>query len=382
MYQKKIQETNENNVFRYVFYKKENFVINDISENLNISFPTSKKIINNFLKKNIVIEKEKVGKGVGRKAMEYSFNDFFCYSIGVKLSKNETVIILINSKGLILKEKKEFYSENFYSKSEEIQVKILNLIKDFVNDLSKNITKKLIGIGISVPGIVSTENKFIEFNSTTKINLSFIDQLKKELNFPIFVENESNLASIAEGFLTSHSSCSLFTVLTINDYVGISNFHQEKFKKNFYFKAGRLHHMIIEFNGKLCECGSKGCWGTYISNISLIDDFKKIFPEIKNLNEIFSLKCLQNEKGKAIFNNYIKHLAIGIKNILFFSNPEKLIISGEICFYEDYIKEKLLDEIYTNHIFYRDKKTITFSKFNDKSIVVGAAMFPIVDQLF
>lgn len=377
MYQKKAQENNENNAFRYIFYKNNNFVINDISENLNISFPTAKKIIDNFLKKGMLFNQKKVGTGVGRKATEYSFNDFFCYSVGVRITKDRANIILINAKGIVLQKKTELFSTK-----KETQGELLDLIKNFIKNLSKNIKDKLVGVGISVPGIVSTENEFIEFSSKKKINLSFIEKAKLELNLPIFMENESNLASIAEGFLTKYSKCSLFTVLTINNYIGISNFQQQHLSKGFNFKAGRLHHMIVETNGRTCECGAKGCWGTYISNISLISDFKKEFPEISTFEDIFSEKYLNTEKGKKILDNYIKYLAIGIKNILFFSNPEKLIISGKICFFKDIIKEKLIEEIYKKHIFYRGKDTIVFSNFNDNSIVIGAAMFPIIDSLF
>ncbi|MFK4784394.1 ROK family protein [Fusobacterium sp. MFO224] len=377
MYQKKAHENNENNVFRYVFYSKNNFVINDISENLDISFPTAKKIVNSFLEKEIIFEEKKVGNGVGRKAMEYSFNDFFCYSIGVRITKNSAGIILTNAKGIIIKEKTEFFLDTV-----EIQNEFLNLIKTFIKGLSNNITDKLIGIGISVPGIISKEDEFIEFSSHTKVHLSFINQMRDELKFPVFMENESNLASIAEGFLTKHSACSLFTVLTINDYVGISNFQQENLKKDFYFKAGRLHHMIVESGGRLCECGSKGCWGAYVSDKSLLSDFQKVFPNIKNFGEIFVGKYTDTKDGKKILDNYIKYLAVGIKNILFFSNPEKLIISGKICFYKDIIREQLLDEIYKDHIFYRGRETVVFSNFNDNSIIIGAAMFPIIDNLF
>ena len=377
MYQKKAQKNNETNAFRYIFYSKNNFVINDISENLDISFPTAKKIINNFLEKDIIFEEKKVGNGVGRKAMEYSFNNFFCYSIGVRLTKNRATILLTNAKGMMIREKTEYFLD-----SEEIQHEFLNVLKSFLKELPLKIKKKLIGIGISVPGIVSTENEFIEFSSQTRVHLSFIDKIKEELNFPVFMENESNLASIAEGFLTKHSDCSLFTVLTINDYVGISNFQQENLSKDFYFKAGRLHHMIVEINGRDCECGSKGCWGAYVSNKSLLLDFNKVFPNIKNFNEIFCMKYIDTKKGQEILDNYIKYLAVGIKNILFFSNPEKLIISGKICFHKETIKEKLLDEIYKDHIFYRGPETISFSSFNDNSIVIGAAMFPVIDTLF
>lgn len=126
----------------------------------------------------------------------------------------------------------------------------------------------------------------------------------------------------------------------------------------------------------------KGCWGAYVSNKALVEEFHEVFKKVKKYENIFQDEYLETEEGKKILDEYIKYLAIGIKNLLFFSNPEKLIISGKICLQQKYIKERLLEEIYTDHIFYRGKETIIFSSFEESSSLIGAALFPIVDSLF
>ncbi len=375
MYQKKAHESNESNIFKYIFEGHKSFVINDIVENLDISFPTVKKIISSFLKKNIILENKKVSNGVGRKAMEYSFNDFFCYSVGVLISNENIKLILTNAYGKILK---EYY---YFLKTDDFQNEILFSINNFISEFSPEIKENLIGIGISIPGIVNKESNFIEFNSKYKTDLLFIEKLKDTFNIPVLIENESNLAAIAEAFLTKNSIYSNFIVLTINDSIGISNFHQENLEKNFFFKAGRLHHMVIESNGKLCECGSHGCWGCYVSNLALINDFKKYFPKIKTYDEIFNNKYYDSNIGKIILDDYLKYLSIGIKNLLFFSNPEKLIISGKICSYKQFLLKDLINKIYKNHIFYRGPETIEFSSLKENGSIIGAAMFPIFDKL-
>lgn len=143
-----------------------------------------------------------------------------------------------------------------------------------------------------------------------------------------------------------------------------------------------MHHMIVNPEGRICNCGSRGCWGAYVSNPALVEEFHKVFKKIKKYENIFQNEYLETKEGKKILDEYIKYLAIGIKNLLFFSNPEKLIISGKICHQQKYIKEKLLEEIYNEHIFYRGKETIIFSSFEENSSLIGAAIFPIVDSLF
>ncbi len=356
MYQKNIKENNENKIFEYVFNSNHNFVINEVAEKMDMSFPTVKRIITFFLEKNIIIEEDKVGSGVGRKAREYSFNDFFCHSVGVQISEEKIKMILTNAKGIVIKK----HSKTLQKGGLSITDSLMEELEFFLSRLSKTIFKSIIGIGISVPGIVNEEGKFIEFNSKNKTDISIIEKIKKRFNIPV-VENESNLSAIAEAFLSENSLLSNFTALTLNDYVGISSFTREKNQNDFHFKAGKMHHMIVNPEGKSCLLGSRGCWGAYVSNKALVEEFHEVFKKVKKYENIFQDEYLETEEGKKILDEYIKYLAIGIKNLLFFSNPEKLIISGKICLQQKYIKERLLEEIYTDHIFYRGKETIIFS---------------------
>lgn len=376
MYQKIIKESNENKVFKYIFTQQQNFVITDISEKLNMSFPTVKRVVDIFLEKNIIVEKNKIGQGVGRKAREYSFNSEFCYSIGIRITPACIKIILVDACIEIKKEK--MYTKN----TQENYIFFLEqCIKDFLNALSNSENDSLIGIGIATRGIVNTENNLVEISSKNKFLLSDLKKLEKIFNVPILIENESNLAGIAEVMIGSAYSLNHFISLTLSETIGCSSFQKDN-NNNFSFKAGRIHHMNINLDGNLCECGSRGCLGSYISNDSLLFEFKKFYPEIKYFDEIFNKKYFNKEYGTLILKNYIKYLALGIKNLIFLSNPEKLIISGEICKYRYAIEEDLKKEIYVpNHIFYRGKETISFSKLEETSLI-GASLFPIVDSLF
>lgn len=376
MYQKIIKENNENKIFKYIFLNQKNFTISEISEKLEISFPTVKKVIDIFIKKNMVIEKNKVGEGAGRKAREYSFNSEFCYSIGVRMTPERIKIIVINSGIKIMKEK-------IYLKNNNIYLEFLKeSIENFLNLLSQEIRDKIIAIGVATRGIVNAEKDVVELLPKNSFLLNDLRKIENLFNLPILVENESNLAGIAESIVGLAYNFEHFISLTLSETIGCSSF-QKNNNNNFSFKAGRIHHMSVSSDGYLCECGARGCLGTYISNKALLYEFKKFYPEVKKLDDIFQHKYLDDNYGKLIINNYIKYLALAIKNLIFFSNPEKLIISGEICKYKHVIEKKLIEEIYTpNHIFYRGKGTIIFSELNENSSIIGASLLPIVDSLF
>lgn len=378
MYQKKIKENNEKKVFHYIYQKRENLSIADISNDLNISFPTIKTIINKFLKDNIVKEDLKLGTGAGRKAQYYSLENNFVYSIGISVHLRELKIVLGNERGDIIKEtiiRENFLKNNLIEKIDEI-------LEEFLLEINEEIEKKLIGIGISVPGIVDKENNTIEITSSLRVPLNKIQDLSKKYNKKILIDNEANLCAISEKFLGLGKEFPNFIILNIGDILSMSTFTEEDDYGNFSFKASRVNHMSINFQGVLCECGNRGCWGKYASETALLEKLKKVDSNITKIKDIFKNNNLMDDEYYNFFDEYIEYLAIGIKNIIFLYNPEKIIISGKLSKYKNNFKNELLEKIYNNNIFFKGKETIEFSNLEEKGIYLGAAMLPIIDELF
>lgn len=378
MYQKKIKENNEKKVFHYIYQKRENLSIADISNDLNISFPTIKTIINKFLKDNIIKEDLKLGTGAGRKAQYYSLENNFVYSIGISVHLRELKIVLGNERGDIIKEtiiRENFFKNNLIEKIDEI-------LEEFLLEINEEIEKKLIGIGISVPGIVDKENNTIEITSSLRVPLNKIQDLSKKYNKKILIDNEANLCAISEKFLGLGKEFRNFIILNIGDILNMSTFTEEDDYGNFSFKASRVNHMSINFQGVLCECGNRGCWGKYASETALLEKLKKVDSNITKIKNIFKNNNLMDDEYYNFFDEYIEYLAIGIKNIIFLYNPEKIIISGRLSKYKNNFKNELLEKIYNNNIFFKGKETIEFSNLEEKGIYLGAAMLPIIDELF
>src|SRR3712207_1961477 len=379
MYQKEIKKNNETIIFEYIYNRKQGFSIAEVCQSLDLTFPAVKRIFESFLEKNMLIQSKKLSHGVGREAMEYTYNHDFCYSIGVRISEDYIHLIFTNSVGKSLCHSKV----KLPSPPKNMIPFLESTICLFIEQITKEKREKIVGVGISIPGIFNQESKMIEFKINHFSSFVALQELQKNIPYPIYIENESNLSAIAEAVLGKYLNLSEFTVLTINKNIGSSHFVRREGDRNFYFKAGRIHHMIVNKNGRKCYCGSKGCLGSYISIKALLQDFQEIFPEIQEIESIFQEKYRESKEGKKILDQYIEYLAAGIQNLLFFSNPEKIIISGMICAFQDYLYTKLLNKIYhSGHIFFRGRDTVVFSSFHENSSLIGAALFPIVDSMF
>ena len=303
--------------------------------------------------------------------MKYKYNPDFCYSIGVSVDEEKIKFIVINTIGKILQSKVvETSNENFIIFFER------NL-KNFIEEIEPKYLSKVIGVGISIPGIYNKESHFLEFNNIDRYEASIIKELEEKIKFPIWVENEANMSILAEAIIGKHKELTDFTVISINNKVTCSTFHKFGNKsEDYFFKASRVHHMIVDYENKKKV-------GDCISFKILKSRILEAFPNINSLNEFFSNKSYRESvEGKKILDEYLNYMGIILKNLLFTYNPKKLIICGELSQYGNYLLDNILNIVYEkDHIFYRGRETISFSNFKGSSSIIGAALFPIVDNL-
>lgn len=378
MYQKKIKENNEKKIFHYIYKEEKDLCIAEMCKALDMSFPTVKNVLFKLLERDIIKESLKISSGNGRRAQAYSLSKNFCYAVGIRIDSKRFSFLLVNEKGVVIKELS--IVEDFTEKT--IASRLEEELKSFLDSISLEIKKKVLGVGIAIPGVVDKIGGILEIGSDFKIDEKKIENLSKEFNLKILVDNESNLSAIAEKFLGVGKDLSDFLTLDIGDTISMANFREESHYGNFSFRASRVEHMCIEIDGRLCDCGHRGCWGTYISDKALLKSFKGEFDWIKKYSDAFKKECIEDKVGKKLLDEYIRYLAVGIKNLIFLYNPERIIITGNICKYRDIIETQLLDYIYEDHIFFRGRKTITFSNLKENSSTLGAAIMPIVDSLF
>lgn len=370
IYQKKEKFKNINKAYSYITVNNE-FTKKDLSNSLNISFPTATKIINIFLEKEIIVDSGFSTENTKRKALLYKYNPNSFYSIGIKVELHSISFILINLSGIEIKKTiiiKEFFNnENFveYIK-EQLKIFLLNFkYKD-----------KIIGIGISLSGIVNNEKKIFEIGTNFNIFAKSFDILEETFKLPVYLINEANAGAIGEFLLNENKSYNNLAFISIESGIGAGILLNGNIYSGSTSKAGEFGHFTVEINGKHCNCGNKGCLESYCSNEALTEVFKKKFQLDKlSFVEIFSNKLYETNMGKEILDKYTTYLASSIRSLLFLLDLDKIIIGGLISNYSFIIEKDLKRKIF-NNIFFKDSSILEFSHYGDFSNLIGAAFLP------
>ena len=98
--------------------------------------------------------------------------------------------------------------------------------------------------------------------------------------------------------------------------------------------------MTVEYDGKLCKCGRRGCLETYCSATALIDSTKKAMLENPD-SKIWNTCTLDDVTGKTAFDyysldetakrvvdSYLALLSVGMINVSNIFKPQMIIIGG------------------------------------------------------
>lgn len=164
----------------------------------------------------------------------------------------------------------------------------------------------------------------------------------RHIEADIVLTNDANAAAMGEKIYGNAKEVSDFMMITLGTGVGSGIFVDNKLLYGFSGFAGELGHTIIVPNGRLCNCGRRGCLETYCSAkgiartaMELLDskygDFSLL--DRKNGKGIGAEEISKAaEEGDSLalkcFDITAKHLALGLSNAVALTSPEKIFIAG------------------------------------------------------
>ena len=217
------------------------------------------------------------------------------YSLGIDIGGTNTVFGAISTDGKIIKK------DSLLTNSNKDPAYLFNRI--FKKNLfwEKEFKKKYIlkDIGIGVPnGNYFTGMVKDPPNLGPKWqNLNLVTFVKKYHDVPIKITNDANAAAIGEKYFGVAKEIDNAVVITLGTGLGSGIIINGTVLYGHDGFAGELGHIIIDPNGRSCECGRQGCLEMYVSAKGIectIDEYLGRYPNDKTL---LALKA-DNVNGK------------------------------------------------------------------------------------
>ena len=372
----KIKETNRKKIIKLLLEKNEVTKL-DISRSLDISITTVSTNITELKKEGIVSDVRSLESTGGRKAMALKINENCRFALGIALTPRHVKLSLINLK-------KEVIGDIRIRHNKKDIESIIAIAKENINKILNNkeiSIDKLLGIGISIPGTVDSQEGIIKNCYLLGAENYNLKKSFEEFNTTIYIDNEANLSAYYE-FLNKKDILSNLLYVSITDGLGLGIIIDGKIYRGSNNAAGEMGHIKIIIGGKSCKCGSQGCLESYTSKNVLIEDFNEISNEkLNDIEEFISLFEKGDKTTKEVLERYFNILGIGIANLTMLLDPSSVVLGGDI---NSLLKENidvLRSIVYKDNLFTNEEICkIDVTKFKE-SYLLGAAMVPLEEFL-
>lgn len=334
----------------------------DISINTGLSLPTVSANIHELEENSLVNncgEQESTG---GRRAQEYSCNSQFKIAVGVEILKESIQIVAVDLYGTILFEDSDdtcFCNDEGYFKA------LGKFINGFVKALpfEKN---KVLGICIAFQGLISDDGNVITYCEILKCTGLKRDRFQKYIELPCVLLHDTEAAALAEIWHEPDIMNAVY--ISLNRNFGGTLILNGEINKSKELSSATIEHMRLDPDGPLCYCGRKGCLESYCSANHLKEEAGIPIPDF------FDLLHNGDDKCRAIWNSYIKYLAIGLNNIRMVVDCGFIIGGYLVQFMNDDDWELLRNNVEQQFFFKGVDFVMKTSKYGDKSPKLGAAI--------
>jgi len=314
------------------------------------------------------------------------------FSIGVDLDINGIRFVIIDITGSVIYQSfYPFNGTNMNKSFSDVIRKVKDISEKAAYDL-KIAPERILGIGISIPGIIDTENKKII--SAPNMKWKDIDlevYLKENFNVPVYVENEAMASAICENWVGCCRDLSDFVCINISTGIGSGIYTGGKLYRGVGGSAGEVGHIVVNENGPKCGCGNFGCLETMASIRSIIERVKKLptYDDKSKKNKLNNSKDIDfddvikaakngDETVKSILMESAKYLGIAVSYIANVLNPSKIVIGKEFVKYADIVIDYIRGIVKCKALRHPEScLEIAVSDIGENSSALGAAFIPL-----
>ena len=224
-----------------------------------------------------------------------------------------------------------------------------------IQETVQSFSVAIAGVGLSCPGPLDLKQGIILDTPNLKggwHGLAVSKELSARLKVPVFLENDANLACLAEAVLGQGKDYSCVQFLTISTGLGSGLVIDKKIYQGAHGFAHEIANIPLWRNGPSHGSIYPGGVEAICSGTAITTRAKKAGLDVEHAGDVYSLACSQNQTAIDIMEDAKEYLANTIAIIYAFVDPEIVILGGSVAikipgFVED-VEQRVKTKVYPN----------------------------------
>lgn len=319
----------------------------EISKEMGVNVVTVSNYIDEFIKRNLVYEKELDVSEGGRRPVLLDLNPQAGFVIGVGLNLMNMVGLLVDLKGNIVTKTQIARPK---ASVKEISECLLEIVREILRR-SKEHAANIRGIGVGIAGLINKQNgsihwpqKMDHYYTYASVDIPLKDLIEKEFNIPTLIENDATSACFGEHWLDLGQG--LKNVLYMFSGVGCGIMINGQVYRGSQGYAGEVSiYNYKEQDDFSCQSGGPCFVKRWEMDLGIVEELKALLHANKekaqeffkltssnkdnvDLKSVFIANRANDELAGLALEKAARRLGVRIAYLVNFLNPEVVVIGG------------------------------------------------------
>ncbi|MBC7187203.1 MAG: ROK family protein [Calditrichaeota bacterium] len=196
-------------------------------------------------------------------------------------------------------------------------------------------------IGVGSPGVIDVDRGRLVGQSPNLphwADVEIAERMARHFGLPTFADNDANLMTLAEVTVGAAKGCRHAVCLTVGTGIGGGLYLNGEIYRGSHFAGAELGHTLVEFDGRPCPCGGRGCLEQYASAPATVREYlarlqeagKSVPPEA-DAKLVFERAKAGEPEALAAVEVTSQYLGAGIASFANALNPEMVVIGGGVA---------------------------------------------------
>lgn len=310
----------------------------DLAKATGLTKTAISQIVSEMIENDLIKEAEKdIRMEMGRNPVRLIISSKAPKFIGLLIERSLCSVVLCDLNLRIIKKEqidKEWMNE------EELLEAVFRLVDSMLDE-----KLPVAAIGVASIGPVNVaEGKIVNpfyFHGIHDIEIRRI--LEERYEIPVYFDHDNQSAALAEFLFGNAMGVQDILLIAIDRGVGSGIMVQGHRIHSTYGYAPEIGHITIDYRGKDCICGNKGCLEQYINSDSMMQKFRYITGKEMSYQQYMELT--DQEEMNQVMQECVRHLTAGIISTINVLNSQMVLLGSHCCYWPDRYIRQIEDEL-------------------------------------
>lgn len=248
---------------------------------------------------------------------------------------------------------------------------------------------RIAGLALGCPGAVDPESG-VQLGSTPNlphwVDVPVRDWLATRLPWPVAVDNDANLAALAEARCGAGRGARAVVMITLGTGVGGGLVLGGRVWRGVHGGAGEIGHVVISPGGAPCACGKLGCVEAYASAGGMVRRVESAIAKgvastlaangPPSAERIFAAAADGDALAGSIVQGAVRALAMGLGVLVHVVDPDVIVIGGGVAQAGEGLfsplREALQVQVLDSH---RGRCRVVRAELGERAGTIGAGLY-------